>query len=154
MPTFGASGGVGFSPEGSPAWIARFYVGLEKRVVGVVHPSLGLGYALIGESVSGKPGAVPSSTTTSLTSVLLGLRVDPGLPGGGYVSASGGPALALGNKTAGIGAEVGVALGLRWRILDISLDAGISYDPTREAGLETNYTVAATIRIGRGVPRR
>jgi hypothetical protein len=153
MPVVGASGGVGFSREGSPAWVARFYFGFEKRVVGVVHPSLGFGYALIGESTSGKPGGIPSSTT-SLTSVLLGLRVDPGLPGGGYLSLSGGPAVAIGNKTAAIGAEVGVAFGFRWRVLDISLDAGISYDPTRETGMETNYTLGATIRFGRSVPRR
>lgn len=95
--------------------------------------------------------ALPAGSTT-LVSLLAGLRFDPSKPGGGYLSFSGGPAIALGSGKEKIGYEAGAALGYRWRWLDISVNAGRTYDPTREAGMDRLFTVGATLQIGPSVP--
>jgi hypothetical protein len=45
-------------------------------------------------------------------------------------------------------ATAGSALGYRWSWLVVSVDAGYSYDPTREEGIDKYFTVGASIRIG------
>jgi hypothetical protein len=154
VPVLSASAGKAFPEEGASTTYARLYLGLEKRgpVLSFVHPSLGIGVGLIGETTTAEPGAVPAGSTT-LVSLLGGLRLDPGKPGGGYLSFFGGPALALGSGKEKIGAEAGAALGYRWRWLDISVNAGRTYDPTRAAGMDRLFTVGATLQIGPSVPR-
>ncbi len=154
VPVLGASAGRAFPSEGTPALYARLYVGLEKRgpILGFVHPSLGIGVGFIGETTSKEPGAIPTGTST-LFSLLAGIRLDPGKPGGGHISFFGGPAVAVGSGETAIGGEAAVSLGYRWRWLDFSLDAGIAYDPTREAGMDELYTLGAGIKIGPSVPR-
>jgi hypothetical protein len=154
VPVFGGSFGAAFSSEGAPTWQAHLYLGLEKRgpVLGIFHPSLGIGLGLIGETTTGQPGAVPTGTS-ALFSVLGGLRVDPGQPGGGYVSLFGGPSLAVRDGQRQLGAEAGFGIGYRWRWLDLSVDAGYDYDPTREAGINDYFTLGASIRFGPSVQR-
>jgi hypothetical protein len=154
VPVLGASAGAAFPGEGGPGPYARLYLGLEKRgpVLGFVHPPFGVGLGLSGETATGEPGAPPAGPST-LVSLLGGLRLDPGDVGDGHVSFFGGPAVAIGSGERAIGAEAGVAFGYRWRWLDFSLDAGLAYDPTREAGMDRLFTVGASIRIGPSVPR-
>ncbi len=85
--------------------------------------------------------------------MLAGLRLDPGRPGGIHLSFFGGPALAIGSGKKEIGAEAGMALGYRWRWLDLSVNAGKTDDPTREAGMDRLFTLGATLQIGPSVPR-
>ena len=146
VPSLGVSRGLAFPSRGAHTGYLRLYTGLETRrpVLGVFYPSFGIGVAMIGESTTGEPGSVPSGSST-LVSLSTALRLDPGRPGGVNLSISGGPALAGGSE---LGAEAGVAFGLRWSIFDISLDAGLGYDPTRETGLDKFYTLGATLRIG------
>jgi hypothetical protein len=153
VPVVGASGGRAFPAVGTPTWEAHLYLGLEKRgpVLSFIHPSLGIGIGLIGESSTGAPEAIPAGTS-GLFSLLGGLRLDPGQPGGGYISFFGGPAVVLGSGKTGVGGEAGTALGYRWRWLDLSLDAGVDYDPTREAGMGRFFTLGASIKIGPSVP--
>ncbi|HEV8579388.1 MAG TPA: DUF4157 domain-containing protein [Thermoanaerobaculia bacterium] len=151
VPALGVSGGLAFPRKGEPTYYARLYLGLEKRgpVLGIFHPSLGIGFGLIGESTTGEPGALPSGPST-VTSVLAGLRLDPGKPGGASLSFFGGPTMI--GKARDIGAEAGVALSYRWRWFDFSLDAGYDYDPTREAGMDKFFTLGASVKIGPRVP--
>jgi Domain of unknown function (DUF4157) len=148
LPTTGISGGMGFAGNGVTAKYARFYLGLEKRgpVLSFIHPAFGIGAGLIGEATSGEPGAETSGSST-LISLQGGFRLDPGETGGGYISFMGGPAIAVGSGQTEIGAEAGTALGYRWRWLDVSVDAGYTYDPTREANMDQFFTLGASIKI-------
>lgn len=154
VPVGGVSAGGVFSAAGTPTWQARLYLGLEKRgpILGFVHPSLGVGLGLIGEAINRDAETVTG--TSALGSLLAGVRLDPGDPGGGSVSFFAGPSIALGSGNVGLGAEAGVAFGYRWSWLDVSLDAGLTYDPTREVGMDRLLTVGATIRIGPSIPRK
>lgn len=154
VPVLGASAGGAFSSAGTRTQYGRLYIGLEKRgpVLGFIYPSFGLGVGLIGESMTRKPGAIPFGTST-LVSLLGGIRMDPGKAGGGHLSFFGGPAVVIGSAENAIGAEAGMALGYRWHWLDFSLEAGVAYDPTREAEINTMFTVGPSIRIGPSVPR-
>lgn len=153
VPALGVTGGGAFPSKGMPTWQARLYLGFERRspIVGFVYPELGLGVGLIGETTTGGPNAITSGPS-ALVSLLGGLRLDPGKPGGGHVSFFGGPGVAMGSGKMAPGAEAGVALGYRWRWLDFSVDAGLAYDPTREAGMDRLFTLGASIRIGPSVP--
>ena len=137
-----------------PTWQARLYLGFERRspIVGFVYPELGLGVGLIGETTTGGSSAITSGPT-ALVSLLGGLRLDPGKPGGGHVSFFGGPAAVIGSGKGALGAEAGVAIGYRWRWLDLAVGTGFAYDPTREAGMDKLYTLGASIKIGPSVPR-
>ncbi|HEV8579669.1 MAG TPA: DUF4157 domain-containing protein [Thermoanaerobaculia bacterium] len=158
VPVVGGSFGVATPIPNllASTWQAHLYVGTEKRdqaVLGVFYPSLKLGIGLIGEATTGEPGALSAGPST-LTSLLAGFKVDPGKPGGDYVSFFGGPALALSRGDSGIGAEAGIAFGRRWRWLDFSADAGFSYDPTRQAGLDKQFTLGVSVTLGPGRWRR
>jgi len=152
VPAAGASAGIATPSKGGSAMYTRLYVGLEKRgpVLSFICPFAGIGVGLIGETTTGEPGAIPSGTST-LVSLIGGLRLDPGMPGGGHLSFFGGPAVDFSEKA--IGAEAGVALGYRWRWLDFSVDAGYTYDPTREAGMDELFTLGVSVKIGPSVPR-
>ena len=154
VPALGVTGGGAFPGKGTPTWQARLYLGFERRspIVGFVYPELGLGVGLIGETTTGGPSAITSGPS-ALVSLLGGLRLDPGKPGGGHLSFFGGPAVVMGSGKMAPGAEAGVALGYCWRWLDFSVDAGLAYDPTREAGMDRLFTLGASIRIGPSVPR-
>jgi hypothetical protein len=151
VPAIGFSAGKAFPGKGASTGYARLYLGMEKRgpVLSFVHPSLGIGFGLIGETTTGGPGAVSSGSST-LVSLLGGLRLDPGKVGGASVSFFGGPAL-IGISS--VGAEAGVALGYRWSWLDVSVDAGFDYDPTRETGMDKFFTLGASLRIGPRIMR-
>jgi hypothetical protein len=151
VPVFGASGGLAFPKKGDPTGYARLYLGLEKRgpVLGIFHPSLGIGVGLIGETTTGGPAAVTAGPST-IYSLLAGVRLDPGGPGGFSMSFFGGPTL---GKDRAWGAEAGVALGYRWSVVDISLDAGYNYDPTREAGMDKLFTLGASLKFGPRIAR-
>lgn len=144
----GVSTGVAFPEKGDPTGYLRLYVGAEKRgpILGFVRPAFGLGLSLIGESETGEPGNI-SSGTSALISLMSALRFDPGKEGSYYFSFSGGPEIALREKGPALGYQVGAKLGYRWHIYDISLDAGIEYDPTRRGGLEKMYTLGASLQI-------
>lgn len=146
----GLSGGVALS-GGSPTWFARWnYVNLEMQhpVVGIFNPALGLSVTLIGESSTGS-GSPVTASTSGLISLTAGIRIGdarPGPDGGGYFSLWGGPSLAIGS-TIGLGAEAGVALGYRWRWLDVSAGGTYFHDPTRPEGLRDILTLGPTISI-------
>ncbi len=149
VPVFGASTGLATSSD----WYARFYFGLEKRgkVLGIVNPSLGIGVGLYGEPLAGRADT-PAIGRSTLISALLGLRFDPGKPGGGYISLHGGPALAIGSGKKALGAEGWVSAGVRWKWLDVSVDAGSSYNPTRNAGMEKDYTLGLSMKFAPSLP--
>lgn len=158
VPVVGGSLGIAMPIPNllASTWQAHLYIGTEKRdraVLGVFYPSLKLGIGLIGEATTGEPGALPTGTST-LTSLLAGFKIDPGKPGGDYVSFFGGPALALSRGESGIGAEAGIAFGRRWLWLDISADVGFSYDPTRQAGVNKDFTLGVSATFGPGQWRR
>ena len=140
LKTAGLFAGAAIPSKGSATWQARLYFGAEFQhpVLGLFNPTLGLGLGLIGEPTTGGPAAPASPSTTLLVSLLPGFRFTnprPGASGSVYAQFFGGPALAFGATTA-VGAEAGVALGYRWRWLDVSAGVGYAYDPTRKAGLE------------------
>ncbi len=147
-------GGFAAPFQGEMTWQARFYTGIEFEhpVLGIFNPTLGIGLGVIGETtIPGAPGEPPITSGTSfLTSLLAGLRItaprDDGT--GGYVSFFGGPALAVTSGELDVGAEAGIGLGYRWRVLDLSTGVGYTYDPTREAGMEH----LVTLSIGASIP--
>lgn len=155
LPFVGISAGrVSPAGKGSSTGYLRLYVGVEKRgpILSVIHPSLGIGMSFIGETTTGEPRNIPSGSST-LVSLIGALRFDPGKVGGGYFSVFGGPEFAPGSEKVSVGYEVGAALGFRWHVFDVSLDAGIGYDPTRKAGMEKMYTLGATLKIAPKVRR-
>jgi Domain of unknown function (DUF4157) len=159
-----ASAGYGFAAPaaGASTWQFQLYAGaeLQRPVFSVFNPTFGIGATFIGESTGGA-GTDPSGRSL-LASLRVGLRVTdprPGAAGGGYVSVFGGPALAVplqptfGATTTGprqspdlrLGAEAGVAVGYRWRWIDLSGGIGYAYDPTRAPGAEN--LVTGTLRL-------
>lgn len=154
LPFVGAAGGVAIPGKGSSVGYARIYAGLEKRgpVLGIVRPSLGVGVSIIGESTTGEPASSPGTST--LLSLISAVRFDPGKEGGPYFSIAGGPELAFKSERSHWGYEVGTRFGYRWHIYDVSFNAGIEYDPTRNAGEERFYTLGATFQIAPKVRRR
>lgn len=155
LPFAGAAAGVGLREKGSNAGYVRLYAGLDKRgpVLGIVRPSLGIGVSIFGTPTSGEP--VQSSPGISTFASLIGaLRFDPGKEGGPYFSLTGGPELAFRSERSHWGYEVGTRFGYRWSIYDVSFNAGIEYDPTRNAGEERFYTLGATFQIAPKVRRR
>ena len=142
------SGGIAAPSIGRPTWQARLYFGTEFQnpVLGLFNPTIGIGLSVIGETTLGSPSVI-TSPPSLLTSVVGGFRLTdarPGAVGGGYASFFGGPAIAvaLGTSSTGrarsvrLGADAGVAMGYRWRWLDVSAGVNYAYDPTREAGME------------------
>jgi hypothetical protein len=148
----GLAAGKAFTGKGNAASYYRLYVGLEKRrpILSVVDASLGIGLSLIGEPEKGEPGTTPSGRST-LVSLIGALRFDPGRMGGGYLSASLGPSAAFGKDKPELGGVVGLGVGYRWRVLDVSLNAGIDYNPTRNLGEETMYTLSASFSLAQKV---
>jgi hypothetical protein len=145
----GLTGGVAIPSRGEATWHARLYLGAELQhpVLGIFSPTLGIGLSVIGETTTGGPSPV-TSASSMLTSLLPGVRIGdprPGAAGGGYASFFGGPSLAVGLSSTELGAEAGVALGYRWRWLDVSAGIGYAYDPTREAGMEHLVTLGASV---------
>lgn len=137
----GVSGGPVFPAAGGTTWMGSLNLDTEFQnpVLGLFNPTIGLRLGLIGEAVDpGNPKI--TADASAIFSLLAGFRLTdprPGAAGGGFASISGGPTFALtGSGKAGIGAEVGVALGYRWRWLDVSAGLGFGYDPTRPAGLD------------------
>ena len=146
-PSIGA--GVAIPGRGAATWQARLYIGAEVQhpVLGIFNPTLGFGMSLIGETTTGGPSPVEAGPSL-LASLLAGVRIGdprPGAAGGGYASFFGGPALAVGASELKAGAEAGLALGYRWRWLDVSAGVGYAYDPTREAGMEHLFTLGASV---------
>lgn len=147
------SGGVAMPTGGAATWQARLYYGVEfqRPVLSLFNPTLGFGLGLIGESMT--TGIAPAASPQSfLLSVLPGFRIttrEPAAAGSSYLQLFGGPAIALpappgslvgksvpGASPARAGSEAGIAVGYRWRVIDISTRAGHAYDPSRKEGLE------------------
>jgi hypothetical protein len=142
LPFFGVSRGKTLG--GPSASYLRFYAGYEKRrwIASFIDVDLGLSLSFIGETETGQPRNVsPGGTLALFTSAF---RFDPGKFGGFYASTSGGVGLAKQGSKFGMGAEVLVGGGVRWRMLDLSINAGANFDVTRETGLN-NFSVAATL---------
>ncbi len=151
--TAGAGGGLALTTLADPTWYFQGTLGLEYQHprLRVFHPTLNLGFTLIGEAENPRTGIRASKST--LTSVLAGLRIGrarrPGAGGALELSLFGGPALSLreGSKPQ-VGAVAGISFGYRWRMLDFSLGAGYAYDPRRsEAGIEHTAMVGGTFTI-------
>jgi hypothetical protein len=135
--------GAATSAAGGTTWQASLHVDMEFQhpLLGFFNPTLGFGMTLIGETTAG--GQTPvSSPLSMLNSLLFGFRIEnprPGSAGGLYLSLFGGPALAVQLQPGGsafLGAEAGMALGYRWRFLDISAGISYAYDPARLPGME------------------
>ena len=146
----GISAGGAFTGKGNPASYFRLYLGLEKRrpIVSFVDASLGFGASFIGEPVGGEPSTAPSGQS-ALVSLIGALRFDPGKMGGGYFSTSLGIGVPWGEKE--IGGVVGLGGGYRWHKYDVSLNAGIDYNPTRNRGEETMFTLSASFTYAQKV---
>jgi hypothetical protein len=143
LPLASVTGGIA-SPGKGVASYWRFYSGFEKRrwIASYLDFSLGAAVSFIGETESGSPQEVsPRSTIFSLASAV---RLDPGKLGGRYLSVSGGLGAAKSGSEFGFAKEVAISGGVRWRLLDVSVTAGVTFDPTREAGGKV-YTLAATL---------
>ena len=147
-PFLGVSGGAALTGKGAATGYARLYAGIEKRgpILSFVRPSLGIGLSIIGDPESGVPGEA-SSKTSIVPSLIGALRFDPGKDGGLYFSIGGGSGVVFGRGGNHLGHEVGAKFGYRWSIYDLSFDAGIDYDPTREAGEQKLYTLGASFQI-------
>jgi Domain of unknown function (DUF4157)/Lysine-specific metallo-endopeptidase len=148
----GAGGGVALSSVADPTWYFHGTLGFEYQHprLRLFNPSLSLGLTLIGEAENPKTGVRGSQST--LLSVLGGLRFGPARrPGAGgslELSLFGGPALSLTQPgSSDIGVVAGIAVGYRWRMLDVSVGAGYAYDPGRTPGLEHTATVGGTFTI-------
>lgn len=154
LPFAGISKGTAFSGKGASASYLRLYVGMEKRgpILSFIHPSFGFGLSFIGKPTGGEPTDIPSGSST-LLSLMGALRFDPAKVGGGYVSVSGGLEFGERLDKPRLGAQVGAALGYRWYLFDVSLDAGIEYDPTKIPGEQKMYTLGASLKIGPEVRR-
>jgi uncharacterized protein DUF4157 len=147
-PFAGVSTGAALTGKKSAAGYARLYAGVEKRgpILSLVRPSLGLGLSIIGDPESDATGELVSGSGV-LASLMGALRFDPGETGGIYFSLGGGAGAVFGRGGVHRGYEVGAKFGFRWSIYDVSLDAGINYDPTRAAGEQKLYTLGATLQI-------
>ena len=148
LPFVGVSAGVAIPEKGSSTGYVRVYAGLEKRgpILSIVRPSLGIGLSIIGDRTTGA-GDEFSPGSSKLLSVIGALRFDRGKEGGLYFSLAGGPELSFSSDGVKSGYEVGARAGYRWHIYDVSLNAGIEYDPTQRAGEERMYTLGATLQI-------
>jgi hypothetical protein len=155
LPFAGVSAGAAFTDKGASTGYVRVYTGFQKRgpVLSIFRPSIGVGLSIIGDPVTGEPDDLSSGSSSKLLSVIGALRFDPGKEGGAYFSMSGGPELALSSERGHWGYEVGTSVGYRWHIYDVSLNAGIEYDPTRRAGDEKLYTLGATFQIAPKIRR-
>jgi hypothetical protein len=148
---FGAGPAVALR-GGETTWHVRGAVTAEFQhpVLGLFSPTLGLSMTLIGApETPGARSSGVSNTASLVTSLIGGIRIGdprPGPAGGGYVSFFGGPALSA-NTTIEVGAEAGVALGYRWRWLDLSAGAGYTYSPASPPGLEHIGTATFSITV-------
>jgi Domain of unknown function (DUF4157)/Lysine-specific metallo-endopeptidase len=148
---FGAGPAVALA-GGETTWHVRaaMTAELQHPVLGLFSPTLGLSMTLIGApETSGSRSSGVSNTASLVTSLIGGIRIGdprPGPAGGGYVSFFGGPALST-NTTIEVGAEAGVALGYRWRWLDLSAGAGYTYSPASPPGLEHIGTATFSITV-------
>jgi hypothetical protein len=140
--------GVG-APDDEDTWQARLYLGTEFRhpVLSIFKPTVGVGFTLIGDPRPSAPGVI--TTPSFLTSLVLGVRIEQPRPGTAptpYLSLFGGPLVGLGAEGVGVGAEVGVAAGFRWRCVDLSVGVGRTWDPVRAAGLDPDlFTASVTL---------
>jgi hypothetical protein len=156
VPTVGLSGGMANPVPnlvGESTWQARLYVGAAKRdrpLLRVFYPELRLSVTLLGEATgSGGESLGPSA----ITSVVAGIRIDPGPAGGSFVSFTGGPSLAISNGDKAVGAEAGIAIGRRWRWIGFSANLGYIRDPTRDAGGAGNQlTLGMGVELGPDKP--
>jgi hypothetical protein len=145
VPTVGLTAGAAISGRGAGPWFGRLYFGAEVQhpVVGIFNPTLEIGIGLLG-APEAEPGTPEPPSSTLLLSVLGGIRIGdprPGPAGGPYLSLFGGPSLAGGES---IGAEAGVGVGYRWKVLDLSAGVGYTYDPTRDDDRHF-FTVGSTL---------
>lgn len=144
LPLFGVSLGRAYPIKGPSTTYLRFYAGYDKRryIASFIDLSLGVAVSFIGETDTGEPRDVsPSSTTFLATSAL---RFDPGKLGGIYGSVSGGLGFSKAGSDFGFAKEVAVSGGIRWKMFDVSLNAGLGFDPIRDK----TFTLAATLTIG------
>jgi hypothetical protein len=148
-PLFSMTGGVAGVPGDPATWRYRIYGGAEFQhpVLHLFNPTIGLAATFIGNSADRTP-TEPSSSPSILLSLIGGVRLTnprPGGAGGPYVDLSGGPSVSFigGPK---IGAEAGVAVGYRWRWLDVSVGAGYDYDPNRDAG--SRHIASGNLSVG------
>ncbi len=140
---------------GDATWQARLYVGTAKRdraILRIMYPELRLGVTLVGEARSGEPGG-SAVGPSALTSLVAGVRIDPGPPGGYYVSFFGGPAVAVGSADVGVGTEAGFAFGHRWRWFGVSAHATYLRDPTREPGNDKQLAIGFGVELGPEKPQ-
>ena len=144
----GTAKGAG-APDDQKTWLARLYLGTEFRhpVLAIFNPTLGVGLTLVGDPRPAAPGVIP--TPSLLASLVVGVRIEPRGPGRAptpYLSLFGGPLVGLGAEGVGLGHEVGVAAGFRWRSVDLSVGVGRTYDPVRAAGLDPDlFTAGVTL---------
>lgn len=148
----GVSTGVTFPEKGAETGYLRLYVGAEKRgpILSFVRPSFGLGLSLIG--VPSGESHLPSGVSP-LVSLMSGLRIDPGKEGSFYFSLGGGPEVALRAKGPEVGLQLGAKFGYRWHVYDVSLDAGIEYDPRQKGEAGRMYTLGLSFQLAPKVRR-
>jgi len=158
VPTVGVSAGIANpAPNlvGDATWQARLYVGASQRerpLLNVLYPELRLGVTLIGQQDTGRPGG-ETVGPSAIASLVAGIRIDPGRPGGPHISVLGGPALAMGGGGTAVGAEAGLSIGHRWRWIGYSANVGYVRDPTRGAGMGDQLTFGLGVELGPDKPQ-
>ena len=146
LPFLGASYGLARVGKQGTSYF-RLYAGIDKRrwIASYLDFSAGVAATFIGETESGEPKDIAGSS--QLFSVFSALRLDPGEIGGGYFSVSGGLGVARRGSDFGFGKEIAIGAGVRWRSLDLAVNIGADFDPTRAAGLGTSYHAALSVTV-------
>ena len=131
-------------PKTSTKYLRLFY-GYEKRrwLASYLDFSAGIGVTFLGETERGEPREISSSST--MINLIASLRLDPGSQGGPYFGGSGGLGVATSGSNQEFGKEVAVVAGVRWHPIDISVNIGVDFDPTRKTGMDKLFFAAATL---------
>ena len=149
LPLFGVSLGKAYPgralpTKGPAATYLRFYAGYDKRryIASFIDLSYGVAVSFIGESETGEPREVSPSTTAFLATAAL--RFDPDKMGGLYGSVSGGLGISKIRSEAEFTQEAVISGGIRWKMFDLSVNAGLTFEPVHDK----SFTLAATLTIG------
>lgn len=131
--------------DSTQTWAARLFVGAEAEhpVLGLVNPRLGVGFTLLGEALDPSTSPLSQSSPGLIVSALPGIRLTDPRPGSsagtGFAIFEAGPSLIV-DRSVRPGAELGVSVGYRWRMLEFSARLGTLLDPTNPAGFRTAVT--------------
>lgn len=143
-------GGVSGGDESSPGWVveASANAQLAPPILSVLHPTLGVGLTLMGYPETSDPaGGTEGGRTELVPSLRMGLRLETretdgyGIPRpeGFVVALEGGPATFVGRDARGV--MVGLAAGMRWHVMDVTMGATLVSATGRDDLDALNFTL-------------